>query len=223
MSSTEIRGRVSVDTNVPKIANGFPIDARAYQDGTLGAIDWRMLKVMEGKVFQIQAGTEDAAINSTAGIDDELVFAVVDVPSGIIAIPIRAELHVEQFTTATSVLCMLEVDRAKVRWSSAGAAFTPLNLNTGSSAASGCTSYVTVDGQTGVVTATKTTGGSIEVARLVVTEDAITTTSGDEKFFLYDDVCPPFVKGPASMLLHFGAATADVKGYGLLRWVELTV
>jgi len=219
MSSTDIRGQVAVDSNVQKIASGFPAPARAFTDGTLATIDWRMLKVMEGKVFQIQLGTEDAPIASTTSIDDELVWAVVDVPSGYIAIPIRAEAHIATFTTATLVNAMLEVDNGKVRYSSGGTAFTPLNLNTGSSAASGCSAYVGTD----ITVSAKTSNGSIEVARMVFTEDAITTSSGDEKCFIYNDVCPPYVQGPASILLHFGAATADVTGYGLLRWVELTV
>ena len=219
MSSTDIRGRVSVDTNVPKIASGFPIDARAFQDGTLGAIDWRMLKVMEGKVFQLQIGTEDAPVDSTATIDDLLVWGVVDVPEGIIAIPIRAEVHVADFTTATDIFCMLEVDNAKQRYTSGGTAFTPLNLNTGSSSASGCSAYAGTD----ITVGAKTTGGSIEVARVVITEDNVGTGIGGEKFFFYDDVCPPFVKGPASIILHFGAGSADAKGFGLVKWVELTV
>jgi len=223
MSSTEIRGRAAIDANVANAANGFPVDARAFKDGTLGAIDWRMLKVMEGKVYQIQLGTEDAPINSTTSIDDVTVWALVDVPSGYIAIPIRAECHVATFTTATLVNAMLEVDNGKVRYSTGGTAFTPLNLHTGSSAASGCTAYVNTGTEAGVTASAKTSSGSIEVARMVITEDAIATTSGDEKCFIYDDVCPPYVEGPASMLLHFGAATADVTGYGLLRWIELTV
>ena len=219
MSSTEIRGRAAIDANIPNAANGFPVDARAFKDGTLATMDWRMMKVMEGKVFQIQLGTEDAPIDSTTSIDDVTVWALVDVPAGYIAIPIRAECHVATYTTATLINCMLEVDNGKVRYSTGGTAFTPLNLHTGSSAASGCSAYVGTD----ITAGAKTASGSIEVARMVITEDVITTASGDEKCFIYDDVCPPYVQGPASIILHFGAATADVTGYGLLRWIELTV
>ena len=177
-----------------------------------------MLKVAEGKVFQVQIGTEDAPVASTTSIDDELVWMMVDVPSGYIAIPIRAEAHVATWTTATLINAMLEVDNGKVRYSSGGTAFTPLNLNTGSSSASGCSAYVGTD----ITTAAKTASGSIEIARMTIGEDAKATATADEKFFLYDDVCPPYVEGPASIILHFGAATADVTGYGLIKWVELT-
>ena len=221
MASTEIRGQAGVSANIQKAADGFPVVARAFRDGTLAKMDWRMLKVMEGKVFQIQIGDEDSPVATTTSIADTLVFGVVDVPTGFIAIPIRAECHVATWTTATLVNAMLEVDNGKVRWSSGGTAFTPLNLHTGSSGASSCPAYV-MEGA-GIVTAAKTASGSIEVARMPIGEDAITTATGSEKCFIYDDVCPPYVVGPASILLHFGSATADVTGYGLLRWIELTV
>lgn len=219
MATAEIRGRAGISDNIQNSADGFPVDARAFKDGTLAVIDWRMIKVMEGKVFQIQLGTEDAPIASTTSIDDALVWAVVDVPTGYIAIPIRAECHVATWTTATLINAMLEVDNGKVRYTSGGTAFVPLNLNTGSSAASGCSAYVGTD----ITVAAKTALGSIEVARMTFGEDAKATATADEKCFIYDDVCPPYVKGPGSILLHFGAATADVTGYGLLKWIELTV
>ena len=225
MSSTDIRGRVAVDANVQNTADGFPADARAFLDGTLGAMPWELLKTFEGKVYQIQIGDENDAVNSTTTIDDQLVWAVVDVPSAsTIIIPVRAEVHIATFTTATLVNAMLEVDNGKVRYDSTGTAFTPLNLHTGSSNASACSAYVNTSTTAGVTVAAKTSSGSLEIARMVFTEDAITTSSGDEKAFIYaNDPCPPIIQGPASLLLHFGATTADVTGFGLIKWIELAV
>jgi len=225
MSSTEIRGRVAVDANVPNMADGFPVDARAFVDGTLSTMPWDLLKVLEGKVYQIQIGAEDAPVNSTAAIDDELVWAVVDVSSAsTMIIPIYAEVHVATWTTATLINVMLEADDAKARYSSGGTAFTPLNLHTGSSNTSACTAYVNSSTDAGVTVSAKTSGGSIEFARLPIGEDAKATATADEKYFVWKgDVCPPVIQGAGSLLLHFGATTADVTGYGLLRWIELTV
>lgn len=220
MASTDIRGKVGYETNIQNIASGFPADLRCFKDGTLMTMDWRMAKVLEGKCYQLQLGTEDAPIDSTTSIDDETVWAVVDVAStSTLVIPVYAEVHVATWTTATLINVMVEVDNGKVRYSSGGTAFTPLNLHTGSSNTSACSAYVGTD----VTVSAKTSGGSIEVARLPIGEDAKATSTADEKYFVWEPTTPPVIQGAGSLLLHFGAASADVTGYGLLRWIEVTL
>ena len=212
-------GELMVATDLRNLGNEAKTRGNLDYMGNQVVMDFFTWASLVGRVYQIQLGTEDAPVDSTAAMDDLLVWAVVDVPTGVKIMPVKAEAHIATFTTATLVNAMLEVDTAKVRYASGGTAATPLNLHTGKANASGCAAYV-MEGA-GVVTTAKTAGGSIEIARMVFTEDAITTSSGDEKPFIWNDRCPPVLEGPASIIFHFGATTADVTGYGLLKWIEL--
>ena len=177
--------------------------------------DWRQALIIAGRGYMLQFGTEDAPIASTTSIDDLLVTAVVDVPSGTSAIPLYGQGVVATWTTATLINYMIEVDNTKVRRSSGGSAFTPLALRTDAPIASASTVYVGPD----VVTSAKTSGGSLEIYR-----ESIEVNVGDVADYWpkmeYSPLVSPVVVGPASIIVHFGAATADMTVYGNLMWVE---
>ena len=191
--------------------------------GDVSSADWKQSYVMSGRVFMLQFGTEDAPVASTGSIDDQLAMATVDVPSGTIIMPLWGQGVVGTWTTGTLINYMIEVDNAKVRRSSGGTAFTPLCLRTdldngtGSSGVSGCTVYVA--GASDIVAAAKTSGGSLEIYR-----ESIEVNTGDAADYWpkmeYNPVICPLVVGPASVVVHFGAA-ADLTVYGNLMWAEL--
>ncbi len=100
---------------------------------------------------------------------------------------------------------------------SGGTAFTPLNLRANSPNNSTCNAYVGTD----VTAATKTTGGSLEVYR----GQSIELNTGDATHWVpsweYRPAVYPVLVGPASFLLHWGAGTADMTGYGSIQWLEV--
>ena len=185
--------------------------------------DWKQAYVLSGRAFMLQFGTEDAPVTSIGSIDDQLAMATLDVPSGTTVVPLWGQGVVGTWTTATLINYMIEVDNAKVRRSSGGTAFTPLCLRTdldngtGSAGVSGCTVYVA--GASDIVTSAKTSGGSLEIYR-----ESMEVNSGDAADYWpkmeYNPVISPVVVGPASVLVHFGAATADMTVYGNLMWAE---
>ena len=184
--------------------------------GDINNADWKQAYVLSGQAYMLQFGAEDAPVASTASIDDQLAMATVDVPSGTTIIPFYAQGVVGTWTTGTLINYMIEVDNGKVRRASAGTAFTPLNLRTDALIASACTAYVA--GTRDVVTTAKTSGGSLEIYR-----ESIEVNVGDEADYWpkmeYNPVIAPVVIGPASVVVHFGAA-ADLTVYGNLMWAE---
>tara|TARA_Y100000310_G_scaffold187507_1_gene187544 strand:- start:565 stop:1236 length:672 start_codon:yes stop_codon:yes gene_type:complete len=213
--------RFVVNQGNPNSANnGSPVAARGNPLGELITMPWYQQAVFDGRVFQVQLGTENAPINSTTAIDDELVWATVDVPATTVIVPVYVEVNVATWTTGTLIDFMLEVDNAANRYSSGGTAFTPLNLNAGSGSTSNCTAYVGTD----VAASAKTSGGSLEVARLAGSENAVSTSTGSETQFRWfvGDQPGPVLAGLSSLLLHFGAASADVTGYGVIQYAEWT-
>jgi hypothetical protein len=173
---------------------------------------------LNGRLYLVQIGTEDAPVASTTSIDDQLVWALVDVPTGVKIRPVGAEVHIVDYGTGTISNVLVEIDRAKVRYSSGGSAFTALNMNTGFPNASRCNCYVGTD----VTVGAKTTNGSMEVNRYVFSYDALETMIGSEKQnYPWEPKYPPTIVGPGSFLLHFGCATADMSGYGNMLFIEL--
>ena len=178
--------------------------------------DWKQSYVLSGRAFMLQFGTEDAPVASTGSIDDLLAMATVDVPSGTTVIPLWGQGVVGTWTTGTLINYMIEVDNGKVRRASGGTAFTPLSLRTDSLRSSACTVYVA--GGSDIVAAAKTSAGSLEVYR-----ESIEVNVGNAADYWpkmeYNPVIAPVVIGPASVLVHFGAA-ADLTVYGNLMWAE---
>ena len=184
--------------------------------GDINNADWKQSYVLSGRAFMLQFGTEDAPVASTGSIDDLLAMATVDVPSGTTIIPLWGQGVVGTWTTGSLINYMIEVDNGKVRRASGGTSFTPLSLRTDSLRSSACTAYVA--GGSDIVAAAKTSGGSLEVYR-----ESIEVNSGDAADYWpkmeYNPVIAPVVIGPASVLVHFGAA-ADLTVYGNLMWAE---
>ena len=201
--------------------NNSSADARANRRGELVVIDFWTQLVLDGRVFHIQLGTEDAPINSTTGIDDTTVWALADNPVGITMLPAFAQVVMSGLGAATSPCVMLEVDRAKNRYSSGGTAYVAENLRTDRPRVARATAYVGTD----ITAAAKTAvPGSLEIWRAAWFEDAIATGTGAEwkdASWCAKDMIPVAIVGTGSLVLHFGAATADLTGYGALQWAEM--
>ena len=209
-----INGTVG-QTQVTRVGEGKSKALRLMRDGSLATFDWKQAFAFEGKCYQMQLGTEDAPIDSTTSIDDALVTGVIDVPEGAVAMPYFAQLVVGVWSASVLLNFMIEIDNAKVRYSSGGTAFTPLNLHTGMPNNSGCKCYVGPD----VTTLAKTSDGSIEAYR-----ESIEVNVGDAADYWpkmeYIPIVCPIVEGPASILYHAGAS-GDCTIYGNIKWLEL--
>ena len=107
---TDLRVYPGVATVTRTTADGGWLPARATRDGSICAIDWRQLEVMEGNGYLMQMGDEDDPIDSTTSIDDILVFATVDVPSGTTIIPISAQVAVATWSTSALLNMMIEIN-----------------------------------------------------------------------------------------------------------------
>lgn len=208
-----------VATALRNLSNEDKARATLNEFGMPVGMDWVDYLVLLGEAYIVQAGTENAPID-TSPVDDEAVNMLVDIPSGITAVLLEASCHMADMTTGTLPEVLIEVDNGKVRYSSGGTAFTPLNLNTGKGNSSGCLAYVGPD----VAASAKSAGGSLEIARFTIGNDAKATQLADENNnFLWTAKknVPVIVEGPGSIILHFGSAMADITGYSQLKFGKL--
>lgn len=211
--------------SIPSVGEATLQEGIGNKFGSLVVTDLLTQLLLSGYCFHMQVGTEDAPVNSTAAIDDQLGFVLADNNSGVI-MPIRYEINIATFTTATLAQAMLEADMAKKRYGSGGTAFTPRQMNgaaTSAAAANGAF-YVGTD----ITLAAKTAvPDSIELARRTFEEDVIADPGngllvGDRDVFNVRTQMPVLIPAPGSLAGHFGSATADVTGYGVLQFAQFS-
>lgn len=211
--------------------------ATSYGDGTVSrprgnrraetvVSDFWTQMLLDGRMFSIQIGTEDAPENSTTSIDDQLVWAVVDNNAGYVTIPFACQVKVANWTTATLFNTMLEADLAKARYSSGGTAFVPRNARGDGPYSYNGTAYICSAGGAGVTTAAKSAVPlSVEFWRGTMVEDAQATPAAADAdiAFVYSARQHPLVAlvDASSLLLHHGVATADCNSYGFLQFIQL--
>jgi hypothetical protein len=202
----------------------FAVSKRAE----LITIDFWTQLVLEGRCFHMQVGTEDAPVNTTGAMDDELAWMLVDTQAGTTTLPAFADVWVTTPSNTTAIAnAMLEIDRAKARYSSGGTAFVPENLRTDRPRASACAcAYVW---STDIVTGTKTAvPGSMEIARKCMWDTTPSTTNEGCDFvanvrplYTVRTQLPAAIVGVGSLVFHCGCATADTYVYGVLDWAEI--
>ena len=195
---------------------------RSNRRGELVVCDFWTQLVFDGRMFHMQMGTESTPVNSETTVDDQRAWMVVDGTDGWTLLPAIYEVGLAVLAAATVIEAYLEIDRAKIRYSSTGTAYVPENLRTDRPRTSiASAAYVGPD----VTVAAKTAvPGSIEIGRHNFIEDAIATATGAEtKFYCLNarERPLPAVVGIGSICCHFGASTADCTGYGCVEWAEL--
>lgn len=178
--------------------------------------------ILGGFAYHIQAGTEDAPVASTAAIDDQLAFMLVDQNAGYAMLPLAVQVMIANWTTATLVNSMLEADKDKVRYASGGTVFVPANLRGDDPRSFNGVAYtVTAD----IVAAAKSAvPNSVELKRGTVVEDVqATPAAGDANIaFVYSARIDPTIvlTDASSLIVHHGATTADVNSYGNFQFAQ---
>jgi hypothetical protein len=194
--------------------------ARINRRGELVVSDFWLQMCLDGRVYGVTLGTEDAPINTTTSIDDQLVWAVSDVPVGSVIIPSVAQAQIGTWTTSTLLNMMLEADTGKVRYSSGGTAFVPINLRADTPRVSRTASYVGTDVTVAAKSSTAAGVGSLEFYR-VSAEVNLGDAADPFIEFRWVARTSPILVGASSFLFHLGCATADATAYGYYEFAEL--
>ena len=146
----------------------------------------------------------------------------MDNNAGNVLIPTNVQATIANWTTATLVNAMLEADMAKKRYSSGGTAFVPRNLRSDTPFTASVSAYVGTD----ITVGAKSAGtDSVELKRGLAVEDAQATPDAaaatvEFSYSVRNDPAVVLVDA-TSLLLHFGATTADVNGYGSIQFASI--
>ena len=213
----DLRVNATVTPN-RETADGNWMYGRATRDGALFVADWTMALALEGRAFMLAFGAENAPVNSCTTIADTLAQITVDAQTGTTIIPFYGQAVVAVWSTGTLINYMVSVDN-KTRWGSGGTLYAALPLRTDAPIASTSVAYVGPD-----ITSLAKSSYEREVYR-----ESMEVNLGDAADYwpkmeykpLAEAGVPPIVVGEGSVVVYFGATTADVQGYGNIQWLEI--
>ena len=194
--------------------------ARGTRDGSLFACDWIQALVLEGRVYMAYVGSATTPITldaSWANTDPDIS---LDVPDGTAIIPLAIKVVLEAFGTTALFETMTLVSRTLAA-SSAGTAFTPINIRTDAPQSSNCSVYV------GPTVTSGYTTGAFELHRDCLQKAATISTADDDQghkpnlfeWTLGQNGFAPVLVGPASMATW--ATSQAASGYIQYYWAEV--
>jgi len=193
---------------------------KASKMGHLIVQDFFTQMAIEGRAYQIRAGTVATGLAADAVLTDTAANMCVDAASGTTIIPVGIRIAFRDVATATTLQAAM---KAVGVVSSAGTAFVPLPLLQGGPA-SVATARVATDGGVTV------TGEAATTTRRLWEFDALQTQSatvlavgalGTIAAVGYRPLVPYIGAGPACVYVQIASTTAYTLHFGTLDFVEL--
>ena len=215
----DVRGVVNQNT-YPTASEGNFIGLRANRRGELITPDWMTQLAVDGRVFNISHQVQEAGdlCGETApGSDNINPSILVDVPSGTTIIPLEVLVGVEGTGTAGDWLIRINTDDA-VKYSSGGAALTPINMAKDDPNTSAVSAY---SGSTQIVATANTDDDTIWFRRI---DQAALGDSGNMSLAHWSakEFTPPILIGPASLLIFVIVGNVDNEVLFSVKWAEFT-
>lgn len=223
MSSTEIRGKASQYGNVGTSTDGFPVDARALRDGTLAGVDWKVIKIMEGRGYHVTIGALSTPIvggGAVTIVDLDRPEGIISIPEGTAIMPIRISVQCQTPLLAADAdesEILIAADRlAACTIGTTQTTEVAFNMRTDNPRTTQCSCY-----SAATADVTDPTLG-IELARAVITGDMNGTPANalwGILNLLYEPVAPPILMGPAGLYIYWGGTVAT-SGFAQVEWLE---
>lgn len=139
-----LKGKAKLTTAIDHVSEGADQYLRMLRDGSLVQMPWLTAKVLEGKVYGVQAGILTTPITCNATIADGEPDVLVTVPSGTTIIPVYISVAFEDTGTA-QVMDVLAVASSVYDNAVTATAATIYNLRTDKpTGGSQCTAYSVV-------------------------------------------------------------------------------
>ena len=204
-SIVEIQGMVNQDS--PRAASEETrIPLKVNKRGELCVIDWYTEMVMEGRAYNVRAGTVTTHFTGDVDITDAAAEMTIDPPTGVVAIACYANVHIEALGGTVPIIAIKTV----AAQSSAGDLFVPLPLYRGGNASRTAARADAAGGATVAAEVTTTTARHYSVT--LATADMI---------FEWVPRVPPFNVGPGCTYLQVAATTTGPDYYASMDFIEL--
>ena len=180
--------------------------------GALVVIDFYAKAILDGRGFQVRAGTITTPLTGDVAITDTAAEFCVDCVSGFVIIPVAQQISVRAGTGTAHEFATKSVATV----SSAGTAFTPLPLKSGGTAAATTARVSAAGGVTVTAELATTTLRHWEYAQQAV------FTTGQGGFLTWEPSRPPVLNGARCLYTQLAAATTGPSFYAHLDYLEFT-
>ena len=214
--------RVRHNTLVP-VAEAMADQAIVNRMGFQVVTDFFTQMILSGRAYHIQVGTEDAGVEISADLDDELAFIICDNSVGNCMMPLLYEATPGVIAGAKILQAALTVDKDIVRYSSAGTAYVPANLRGDDRNAASGVFYVQSDDV--IPVAASASPNCIDLARQDFLEDTIAASIGYPG--MWNTLVYSIRKRPScaiidagSIVCQFGANTDQPVSYGCMEFAQ---
>ena len=207
----KLQGLVTQDA-LRAMGEGLYGDVKMTKRGELVLCDWFTEMALEGRVFQIKAGTITVPLVGDQPHETLKAEFCADCPSGTTMIPVYMHMAC-QVATGTHREYQLKSVGAQA---TAGTAFPPLPLYMGGGA-SQCTGRVTAAGGVTVAADAVTTTRMHFYAGSMIAQAA----GAEESTWVWQPRCPPIDTGPASCYAQISAVTTGPSYFASLDFIEL--
>jgi len=220
---TQLYGFVN-DASLMGAAEGTAVGLQATKRGELRVVDFYTHMALQGRAYQIKAGTIATGVQMDSVITDTAAEGCVDAAAGTTIIPVTFSLDFANIATATTVKVRL---KAVGVVSSAGTAFVPLPLLQGGTASTS-TARVANNGGVTVTAELATTTRALFHWQDVTTETPATDLPGGgggpsaaQATASWQSRLPYIGKGAACVYIQAAATTAFPLYFFSLDYIEL--
>ena len=208
---SDLRALVGQDS-LSANSEGQFADIKASKRGELIVIDWYKQMAIEGRVFQVRAGTITTPIVGDLLITDAAAEMCADAATGTTIIPSYLNIGIRLGTGILHEYAAKSVGAV----STAGTAFVPLNLLVGGAAPASTARAATAGGCTVAAEVATTT------RRHWSASNPLTVGAGNEQTtFEWTPRVPPVCVGPASFYVQIAASGTGPSYYAHFNYVEL--
>jgi len=194
--------------------------AKGSKMGYQVVMDFYTQMAIEGRAFQVRAGTVATGLAADSTLTDTAANMCVDAAAGTTIIPVSIRLGLRDVATGTTLQCAMKAVGAV---SSAGTAFVPLPLLQGG-VASVATARVATDGGVTVTAELATTTRRLWEFEALQTQSATVLAVGSLATIAsaaWRPIVPYIGVGPACVYVQIASTTAFTLHFGALDFIEL--
>lgn len=206
---SDIRAVVN-DSTLYAGSEGNPMALTASKRGELVVIDWLQKMAMNGRAYQVRAGTISVPVVGDVLITDTAAEMTADAPTGTTIIPVGVNIN---FNLAAATL-FETAGKSVGAVSTAGTAFVPLPLKIGGAASTATARAQNAGACTVAAEVTTTTRRHFAWGHPIAAGAWPTIYDWKPSVF-------PVLTGPAAFYVQIGADTTGPSYYASIDFVEL--
>jgi hypothetical protein len=211
-----LSGYVAQDTTFAQ-GEGGDVPIKANKMGNLVVIDWFTEMALEGRAYNVRAGTVTTPLVGDILITDQAAEMAADASTGQVIVPAYLNIAIRLAVAGVTLHEYAAKSVSATPTAAGAAAFVPLPLLLGGTAAGTVARVAAAGGVTVATEAATTTRRHWNYANPLAVAAGHGITIHE-----WAPIAPPTINGPASFYIQIAANTTGPSYYASFDYVELT-